>query len=540
MVHKLRATTRTLHPRSRVAGAMAVVSIVLLCLAAIRPGARSRPCTTGTQASCLRERLEAGSSSGADHWRVISSQSRSRPRTGSRSRWLWQINSCPAEPAPRRVGLLIGAVYRLRVTNIPRAEGMEVFPTIEVIDRTFAPVDQQGPLRDSRGDRPARPGAGHRRQVRHAGDLRGRPAQRVAQHATATANRGSKSRRAAIRWPRPTSRPAGGDPPHRRHACRTPGPDPNLLLRLARLGEIPAADGRWRPSLSGNRPPAGSAPRRPADENRSNCREVHMQPGGTRLTGREERVPSRLITPFAGSVRDVPPTSKQLAAMNRANQSTAIDPGLADSDYPAGRAGPLLLPRHRSQNRSLRARPGRCAAPATQPRPTPASRTAACRVASFPPPTPSRCRRRRSRHCRRRTPIPRCRWTRRASWDCRAWKAACRCPIRPPAPGFRRASSRLGRRTNTSATAAPIRRAWPSARTAQSIGLQMEDTVARFTSLDGRTHVEPSNKVDLYSPRFAAVRQVVDVEVDQQRHRADRRCRAGESRRAADQRAGRV
>jgi uncharacterized repeat protein (TIGR01451 family) len=51
-------------------------------------------------------------------------------------------------------------------------------------------------------------------------------------------------------------------------------------------------------------------------------------------------------------------------------------------------------------------------------------------------------------------------------------------------------------------------------------GLEMEDTVARFSTLDGRTLVEPSNKVSLYSPRFNAVRQVVDVEVDQQRNRA--------------------
>jgi uncharacterized repeat protein (TIGR01451 family) len=51
-------------------------------------------------------------------------------------------------------------------------------------------------------------------------------------------------------------------------------------------------------------------------------------------------------------------------------------------------------------------------------------------------------------------------------------------------------------------------------------GLEMEDTVARYSTLDGRTLVEPSNKVDLYSPRFNAVRQVVDVEVDQQRNRA--------------------
>lgn len=48
-----------------------------------------------------------------------------------------------AQPAPRKAGFLIGAVYRLRVTNIHLAEGLEVFPTIEVIDRLYAPADQQ-------------------------------------------------------------------------------------------------------------------------------------------------------------------------------------------------------------------------------------------------------------------------------------------------------------------------------------------------------------------------------------------------------------
>jgi hypothetical protein len=50
----------------------------------------------------------------------------------------------PQKP-PCRVGLLIGSVYRLRVTNIPlpQAEGMEIFPSIEIIDRTYAPTDQQ-------------------------------------------------------------------------------------------------------------------------------------------------------------------------------------------------------------------------------------------------------------------------------------------------------------------------------------------------------------------------------------------------------------
>jgi len=48
-----------------------------------------------------------------------------------------------AQSAPRKAGFLIGAVYRLRVTNIRLAEGAEVFPTIEVIDRLYAPAGQQ-------------------------------------------------------------------------------------------------------------------------------------------------------------------------------------------------------------------------------------------------------------------------------------------------------------------------------------------------------------------------------------------------------------
>jgi len=46
------------------------------------------------------------------------------------------------EPSPVRYGLLISPVYRLRVANIPNHEGQEVFPTIEVIDRTYPPCNQ--------------------------------------------------------------------------------------------------------------------------------------------------------------------------------------------------------------------------------------------------------------------------------------------------------------------------------------------------------------------------------------------------------------
>jgi hypothetical protein len=37
------------------------------------------------------------------------------------------------------VGLLIGQVYRIKITSIPRNEGFEVFPTIEVVNRMYPP-----------------------------------------------------------------------------------------------------------------------------------------------------------------------------------------------------------------------------------------------------------------------------------------------------------------------------------------------------------------------------------------------------------------
>jgi len=44
-----------------------------------------------------------------------------------------------ARPGALTAGLLIGAVYRLRVTGIPQQEGFEVYPTVEIIDRTYPP-----------------------------------------------------------------------------------------------------------------------------------------------------------------------------------------------------------------------------------------------------------------------------------------------------------------------------------------------------------------------------------------------------------------
>lgn len=43
------------------------------------------------------------------------------------------------EDGPLQAGLLVGAAYRLRVTDIPYRPGEELFPTIEVIDRLYPP-----------------------------------------------------------------------------------------------------------------------------------------------------------------------------------------------------------------------------------------------------------------------------------------------------------------------------------------------------------------------------------------------------------------
>lgn len=42
-------------------------------------------------------------------------------------------------------------------------------------------------------------------------------------------------------------------------------------------------------------------------------------------------------------------------------------------------------------------------------------------------------------------------------------------------------------------------------------GLDLEDTVAHYDALDGRTLVEPSNKVHIYAPRFGSVRTVTRI-----------------------------
>jgi len=43
-------------------------------------------------------------------------------------------------------------------------------------------------------------------------------------------------------------------------------------------------------------------------------------------------------------------------------------------------------------------------------------------------------------------------------------------------------------------------------------GLEQEDTVAHYDTVDGKTVTTPSNRVCIYAPRFAAVRKVIDLQ----------------------------
>lgn len=47
------------------------------------------------------------------------------------------------EPGPILAGMLVGQVYQLKVTGIPFNDGVEVFPTIEVVNRLYAPAGKE-------------------------------------------------------------------------------------------------------------------------------------------------------------------------------------------------------------------------------------------------------------------------------------------------------------------------------------------------------------------------------------------------------------
>lgn len=46
-------------------------------------------------------------------------------------------------PAPQYYALQVGTQYRFRVTDIPLMPGMELFPTVEILDRTHPPIGEE-------------------------------------------------------------------------------------------------------------------------------------------------------------------------------------------------------------------------------------------------------------------------------------------------------------------------------------------------------------------------------------------------------------
>jgi hypothetical protein len=49
----------------------------------------------------------------------------------------------PPQKAPMQVGLLVGHVYRFQITEIPYNSGLELYPTIEIINRLYPPPGKE-------------------------------------------------------------------------------------------------------------------------------------------------------------------------------------------------------------------------------------------------------------------------------------------------------------------------------------------------------------------------------------------------------------
>ncbi len=81
----------------------------------------------------------------------------------------------PSLLAPTKAGMLIGAVYRLKITNIPELEGIEVFPSIEVINRIYPPPWLRSQVCHSHSLLNARNQNGGTGTLRDTSDIPGRP-----------------------------------------------------------------------------------------------------------------------------------------------------------------------------------------------------------------------------------------------------------------------------------------------------------------------------------------------------------------------------
>ncbi len=62
--------------------------------------------------------------------------------------------------AETRIAVMVGYVYRMRITGIPGQEDLALYPTLEVIDRIHPPAEREHrfPSPSNRGTRPHRCG----------------------------------------------------------------------------------------------------------------------------------------------------------------------------------------------------------------------------------------------------------------------------------------------------------------------------------------------------------------------------------------------
>ena len=318
-------------------------------------GPRSRTSTICIKASCRRERLAAGNSSGADHCRVFPAGRDQGPCGGLDLAGERQpIRPPQAAPLPRRPAHRLGLPpSRHQHSAGRRRRRLEVFPTIEVIDRLYAPPGQECrfaiPVELTAG----RHGAGPGRQVRHARDLPGRPAQRLAQprnRQVAELVRGGAGARPA--WRPPTS--SGVPSPSSAWADGFPMPNPDSGFFFGSPPYVPC------PVPVAIQP----KPKAAAPQKKAAAADKAVQPNA-KAARADERRPRRH-----------PPLRR--GYRNHERHFTSLAPYLAAVRHCRRGADPLLLPRRGRRRRSISA----ASAPAVMPR----------------------CRRRRSPARRRRRP----------------------------------------------------------------------------------------------------------------------------------------
>ena len=379
-----------------------------------------------------------------------------------------------AEAVPVRVGMQVGSVYRLRVTNLPLAEGLEVFPTIEIVNRLYPP-----------------PGQERRFPI---------PVE-LTQEDLNLALEGKFVTRVIYLEDPATAMPLRGDVAGQTWFELGPGRDPLAVadvlgrpVAIVRMGAKLPGDGLCPdPHFFYGSPPF-----------------VHYPPP-PQFKPAAKTLPKEQLPPAPDRPHDLPPPMPK----------EALPASVPEKDQP-----PLPPGDRRTelnwQTRSFivrgQAPDAADTAPQADNRPLP--------PASLPTPATAPARGQPWMY-----PVP-------PAYG--AMGVPAPVPYPPTAPGYVPGMEQglPLPQSVTSGAWGPPRMGPPEAaneylrdggdgqirtrvgRNGEVRGLELEDTVVHFDTPDGRTLVEPSNQVQVYSPRFAAVRQVVSLVASEQSNRA--------------------